>query len=89
MQRYTIFFITKKPPETCRASTVIQNRCNIVYPRNIVCFRYTIVSILHNGDNKDNNNNNNNNIFKDKSELKMQYSVHHLRISFAVNSHSK
>jgi hypothetical protein len=32
------------------------NTCDILYPRNMACFRYIIVKILHN-----NNNNNNNN----------------------------
>ena len=35
-----------------------------MYPRNMVCFRYIIVSTVHGRDNKDdddNNNNNNNN----------------------------
>ena len=32
---------------------------------NMICFRYIIVSILHNGDNKYNNNNN---IIKNKKE---------------------
>ena len=32
-----------------------------LYPRNIVCFRYSITNTLHKGDKKDNNSNNNNN----------------------------
>ena len=28
-----------------------------MYPRNVVCFKYIIVNILHKGDNKDNNPN--------------------------------
>jgi hypothetical protein len=39
--------------------------CNTVYRRNMVGFRYVMVSALHTGENKDddddNNNNNNNN----------------------------
>ena len=31
----------------------IQNSCNTVYPRNMVCFRYIIVNTLLKGDNKD------------------------------------
>ena len=33
----------------------------IMYPRNMVCFRYVIAYTLHTSDNKYNNNNNNNN----------------------------
>jgi hypothetical protein len=53
----------------------MQNSCNTVYHRNMVCFRYIIVNTLRKGDNKDdggggsssssssnNNNNNNRNI---------------------------
>ena len=46
----------------------MQSSSNIIYPRNMVCFRYIIVNTLHKSDNKDdddddddNNNNNNNN----------------------------
>jgi len=47
--------------------------CVCVYPRNVVCFRYTciIVNALHKGNNKadddndDDNNNNNNNKFQE------------------------
>jgi hypothetical protein len=39
----------------------IQNSCYTIYPRNMVCFKYRIVNILHKGYNRDNNNNNNNN----------------------------
>jgi len=46
------------------AQIVKQNNCKIIYPRNMVCFRYIIVNILHKGDNKDNNNNNNNSFTK-------------------------
>jgi len=31
----------------------IQNSCNTIYPRNIVCFRYIIENTLHNGDDDD------------------------------------
>ena len=34
----------------------MQNNCSFVYPRNMVCFRYTIVNNLHKGDNKYNHN---------------------------------
>ena len=30
----------------------LQNTCKIIYPRNIVCFRYIIVNTLHTGDKK-------------------------------------
>ena len=47
----------------------MQNSCNIVYPRDTVCCRCSVVNAPHKGDNKDddddddddNNNNNNNN----------------------------
>ena len=29
------------------AQIVIQNSCNTIYPRNMVCFRYIIVNTLH------------------------------------------
>ena len=35
------------------AYTGIQNRCNTVYPRKMVCFRCIIVNTLHNGDDKE------------------------------------
>ena len=49
----------------------MQNSCNTIYPRKMVCFRYIIVNNMHKVDNKDcddddddnNNNNNNNNVF--------------------------
>ena len=52
------------------AQTVMRHSCNIIYPRNMICFRYIIVNTLHRGDNKDddddddddNNNNNNNTV---------------------------
>jgi hypothetical protein len=28
----------------------VQNSCNPVYPRNMVCFRYVSVNTLHKGD---------------------------------------
>jgi hypothetical protein len=44
-----------------------------VYPKNIFCFRYIIVSTLHKGDKNNNNSNNNNNIrnnlLKNKGDL--------------------
>ena len=43
---------------------IIQNSCNTVYSRNMVCFNYIIVNTVHKCDNRDNNiniNNNNNN----------------------------
>jgi len=51
----------------------IQNSCNTLYLRNIVCFRYRIVNSMHKDDNKDDDddddgsgssssNNNNNNL---------------------------
>ena len=47
----------------------MQNSCNIIYRRNMVCFRYIIVNTLHIRDSKDDDdddddddNNNNNNI---------------------------
>jgi hypothetical protein len=40
---------------------IIQKSGNIIYPRNLFCFRYIIANTLHKSDNKDNNNNNNNN----------------------------
>jgi len=33
----------------------------IIYPRNMICFRYVIVYTVHISDSKYNNNNNNNN----------------------------
>jgi len=46
----------------------MQNSCNIIYRRNMVCFRYIIVNTLHIRDSKDDddddNNNNNNNKMK-------------------------
>ena len=48
-------------------STICKYITNTIYPRNMVCFRYIIVNILHKGDgddddnDNDNNNNNNNN----------------------------
>ena len=38
-----------------------EKRCNTIYPRNMVCFMYTIVNTLHKGENKDDDNNTNNN----------------------------
>ena len=38
----------------------IQNSCNTIYRRNMVCFLYVIVNSLHIGDKYNNNNNNNN-----------------------------
>ena len=39
----------------------IQNSCNTVYPRNMVCFRYKIVNTQHKGyDDYDDDNNSNN-----------------------------
>jgi len=35
------------------AQTVNTNSCNIIYPRNTVCFRYITVNTLHKGDNND------------------------------------
>jgi hypothetical protein len=51
----------------------IENSCNTIYPRNMVCFRYIIVNTLHKGDNKDNNNNNNT-VFVDR-ENKTEYVI--------------
>jgi len=34
-----------------------QNSCNIVFPRDIVCFRNISKNILHKGDDDDDNNN--------------------------------
>jgi hypothetical protein len=31
----------------------ILNSCSIIYPRNMVCFKYITVNTLHKGDNKD------------------------------------
>jgi hypothetical protein len=47
----------------------LQISCNTIYPRDIVCFRYTTVNTLlkddddDDDDGDDDNNNNNNNIF--------------------------
>ena len=63
-----------------------------MYPVNMVRFRYIIVNTLHKGDNRDDDdddNNNNNNIFTGQSVLNVLCSVHHFRISFALNGHSK
>ena len=32
-----------------------ENSCNIMYPRNIVCFRYKTANTLHEGDKKKSN----------------------------------
>ena len=66
-----------------------------MYPVNMVRFWYIIVNTLHKGDNRvdddddDIDDNNNNNIFTDQSVLEVLCSVHHFRISFALNDHSK
>jgi hypothetical protein len=31
----------------------VQNSCDTVYPRNMVCFRYISMNTLHNGDDDD------------------------------------
>jgi len=41
---------------------VITESCNVLYPRNIVCFSYIIVNTQYTGDKYNNNNNNNNNL---------------------------
>jgi len=42
---------------------VKQNRCNTVYPSDMVCFRYIIVNTLHKGGDDDDDDNNNNNTY--------------------------
>jgi hypothetical protein len=34
---------------TLHVAQIAQDRCNTIHPRNMVCFRYTIVSIMHKG----------------------------------------
>jgi hypothetical protein len=41
----------------------MQNSCDTVYPRNMVCFRYVGANTLHIGNDNDDNNNNHNHIF--------------------------
>ena len=49
--------------ETLHIAQIVNTEsCNIIYPSNMVCFRYIIVKTLHKGNNKDNNSNNNNNV---------------------------
>ena len=49
----------------------IQNSCNTIYPRNIVCCRYVIVNTMHKGDNKeDDDNDDDNNMPQMQSHVK-------------------
>jgi len=58
----------------------IQNSCNTIYPRNMVCFRYMTVNSFHEGDNDDDDDyddddddddDNNNNKYTTKSRNKI------------------
>ena len=63
---------------------LIQNSCNIVYPRNMVCFKYITVNTLHKGDNKDDDdddNSDNDDDDDDGDDNNNQTVLHHLRVS--------
>ena len=64
MYMYKTYFLSEITLRV--AQTANTDSYNILYPRNMVCFRYIIVNTLHKGeedddDYNDNNNNSNNN----------------------------